>query len=422
MSLLDTGNAVEVGVLLAALAILGFASAGAAVLTSLRRIHVLRRLATGLEAVLALEALLGSYRSALMVLRTAGTAGVVSAAVLLAADGADNHWAAVTGAAAGAGAAVLLVEVGARRLVARRQPASLRAFTAPLVVAHALLRPLTRVAPLSAEAVFLGDLHPPRGRLIDEVRQLRELAAPVDQATRLGPQEEEMLRSVAGLTQTLARDMMVPRGDMDTISTDASLQEVVDLLVTSGHSRIPLYEGSLDRIVGVLYARDVLREAMQRTTGQVDLRRLAKPAFFIPETKKAHELLREFLAKAVHIAIVVDEYGGVEGIVTLEDLVAEIVGPIREEFQQGEAPIVKLGPGEVIAEGQVWLEEVNEVLGTALAGDGFETVGGFVLHRLGRLPKAGDRFEADGVLAEVLSTEGRRVNKVRVKRVAGAEP
>ncbi len=409
-----------VGVLLGSLIVLAFVSASAATLAVLRRAHVLRLAAADRDAVHALEALLGSYRSALVVLRTAAMVAVVASSVLLAASLADDHWAAITGAAAGAAIASALVEISARSLVSQEHVRFFRAMLVPLAIVHAVTRPLTRVAPLSSEAVFprrAGGRAQPSG-VLDELRRLQELARGPLHAGRLDASQEEMIRSIATLTQTAVKEIMVPRHDIDAVSTEAALGDVIDLIVRSGHSRIPLYEGTLDSVVGVLYARDILRVAADPAAGPIDLKRVARPPFFVPETKKAHELLREFLAKSVHTALVVDEYGGVEGIVTLEDVVEEIVGDIQEEFEPGESPIIKLNETEAIVEGQVSLDELNERLGSALAGEGFETVGGFALHHLGRVPKAGDAFEAGGVSMEVVSMAGRRVGKVRVRRLA----
>ena len=203
---------------------------------------------------------------------------------------------------------------------------------------------------------------------------------------------------------------------MATVSTEATLQDLVEVMVKSRHNRIPLYQGTMDHVVGLIYARDVL-SVLAGATDDFDLVRLARPAHFIPETKMANEALSEFLARFIHFAIVVDEYGGVDGLVTLEDLLEEIVGEIEQENEPPETPIVTLNEQEAIVEGQVPLDEVNDVLGLNLEGQGFETLGGFVLHRLGKVPTPGESFESDGLAVEVLSLDGRRVRRVRVRKL-----
>ncbi|MEE9284439.1 MAG: hemolysin family protein [Dehalococcoidia bacterium] len=410
--------------LIGSLIVLAFVSGTGTTLTSIRRTQLSRLVSTDRDAVLELEDRIGSYRSALVVRHTAAVVSVVAPAILLAFTlaerhlGRDDRWWVVTLAGAGSALLIVLVESSVRYLAARDPDRVFRVVAVPLAVLSAVTKPLTRLAPFSPEAALArvdSDADEDAG-LLEEVRQLQEMASANGEQAGLEAEEEKMIRAIVSLRQTAVKEVMVPRPDITAISVEASLPEVVERIIESGHSRMPLFDGTMDNVVGVLYARDILRVASAGEE-QVDLRKIARPPYFVPETKKAHDLLREFLAKTVHFALVVDEYGGVEGVVSLEDLLEEIVGEIEQEFEPPETPIIVLNESEAIVEGQVPLDEVNESLATKLAGEGFETIGGFVLYHLGRIPKPGDSFEAEGVFVEVLSTEGRRVNKLRVRRV-----
>ncbi len=325
-------------------------------------------------------------------------------------------WSAVVAAVASYANAVI-VEAIAKHLATRRSEVFFRYSGPPLAFVGWLLRPLTKPRVVSSrdlrEAPTNG-LTP--GGAMEHVRQLQELVstAQEDPAADIGAYK--MIRAIGALKLKSVREIMTPRPDMATVSTEATLQDLVEVMVKSRHNRIPLYQGTMDHVVGLIYARDVL-SVLAGATDDFDLVRLARPAHFIPETKMANEALSEFLARFIHFAIVVDEYGGVDGLVTLEDLLEEIVGEIEQENEPPETPIVTLNEQEAIVEGQVPLDEVNDVLGLNLEGQGFETLGGFVLHRLGKVPTPGESFESDGLAVEVLSLDGRRVRRVRVRKL-----
>ena len=231
----------------------------------------------------------------------------------------------------------------------------------------------------------------------------------------LDDREVQMIRGVIRLDQTVAREIMVPRVDIVSAEMGTPLATVAEQMIVLGHSRLPVYEGDMDKIVGVAYARDMLGYLNRSEEPPATLTpEIVRPALFIPESKPLGELLNEFQARQVHIAIVIDEYGGVSGVVTIEDLLEEIVGEIRDEFDADEPEIEDAGGGEFFMDAKAGLEDVSELVGVQMKSDGFDTIGGLVYHQLGKIPGRGDSVEYSGVRIEVLSTVGRRLKRLRV--------
>lgn len=236
------------------------------------------------------------------------------------------------------------------------------------------------------------------------------------QVQSLEEDETQMVRSILDLDKTLAREIMVPRIDIVALDAKASLSELVRTVIEAGVSRIPVYENTIDNIVGVVYAKDVLKYWGQPDNGP-SLDQIARAPHFIPETKRVDELLQEFRKKRVHMAIVVDEYGGVAGLVSLEDLMEEIVGEIEDEFDFGAPQMETIGPDEVIMDAAVSIDDLNEALSLDIQGEDFDTVGGLIFDRLGKIPIPGDEIREDGFLVSVLTTTGRRIRKVKISRI-----
>jgi CBS domain containing-hemolysin-like protein len=228
-------------------------------------------------------------------------------------------------------------------------------------------------------------------------------------------EERAMIRGIIKLVGTAAREIMVPRIDIVAVDTEDTVEDVMALIIERGYSRIPLYEGTIDNVVGILYAKDFLRY-FSRGAQPPSLKDIARPPYFIPESKKVDELLSEMRANRVHIAIVVDEYGGTAGLVTIEDLLEEIVGEIEDEYDRSEVTIERISPDEAILDARVSIDDLNEIFGLAIEGEDFDTVGGFVYHLLGRVPTSGDEVCADGLRLRVLNVIGRRIKKVRIVR------
>jgi len=232
--------------------------------------------------------------------------------------------------------------------------------------------------------------------------------------------EREMIRGILELEETTAREIMVPRTDIVAVDTDIPLAKVIDLVLERGYSRIPLYQDTIDNVVGIIYAKDLLRYTRDQES-QASLSDIARPPYFIPESKKIGELLRELQEKKVHIAIVVDEYGGVAGLVTIEDLLEEIVGEIEDEYDTEEPKVEWLNETEAVVDAKLSIDDLNDFFGLSLQTEGFDTVGGFVYSQLGRIPTVNDKVEIEGLTISVLSTLGRRIKKVKIAKTAEAE-
>ncbi|HUW96687.1 MAG TPA: hemolysin family protein [Anaerolineae bacterium] len=226
--------------------------------------------------------------------------------------------------------------------------------------------------------------------------------------------EREMIASVCDFDATLAREIMVPRIDMVALEADASIEEALDVIVETGYSRIPVYEGTIENILGILNAKDLLADLKENDSPQPGLRDLLRPAHFVPETNKVGEVLRELQRERIQLAIVVDEYGGIAGLVTVEDALEEIVGEIEDEYDTVEPFCEMVSDQEAIFNARIDLDDVNSLLDTDLPTEDSDTLGGLIYSSLGGVPKVGDEVELDGVRITVLSLLGRRIKKVRV--------
>jgi magnesium and cobalt exporter, CNNM family len=239
-----------------------------------------------------------------------------------------------------------------------------------------------------------------------------------DAAAATHQEERKLLKSIVDFSDTLVRAVMTPRPDIVAISGDATLEQLTALFREQEYSRIPVYADSLDNILGFVFLKDLI---LIEDPMKVDksILSLLRPAHFVPETKPVTDLLREFQRQRVQSAIVVDEYGGTAGLVTLEDLIEELVGEIRDEYDVESEPVVDEGKGSYVFSGKVDIDEVVERLKVPIEREGFETVGGFLLSRLGRVPGVGESFQIDGLKVVVVEAERRRIRKVRIAR---AEP
>jgi CBS domain containing-hemolysin-like protein len=232
--------------------------------------------------------------------------------------------------------------------------------------------------------------------------------------------ERRMLQSIVDFGEILVREIMTPRPDIVAVRSDATVAEVRDVFREQQYSRIPVYKDNLDNIVGIVFVKDLLLHDEPDAEAQ-PVTALMRPATFVPETKRVPELLKEFQRKQVQAAIVVDEYGGTAGLVTIEDMLEEIVGEIRDEYDVESEPIVDEGGGVFVVSAKVDIDEVAERLEVPIEREGFETVGGFVVSHLGRVPAPGERLTIGDIGVEVLEAERRRVHKVRLRRAVGAE-
>jgi len=234
-------------------------------------------------------------------------------------------------------------------------------------------------------------------------------------------EERELLQSVVEFGDTLVREVMTPRPDVVAVKVTADLFEVRTLFSEQQYSRIPVFRESLDDILGFVFVKDLLG-VTDADNGDRVIEQLLRPAYAVPETKRVAELLKELQRQQVQSAIVHDEYGGTAGLVTIEDLLEEIVGEIRDEYDVESDPIVSNTDGSFVFSGNVSVDDLSDRLQIDVERHGFETVGGYLLSRLGRVPRVGEKIQVDGMHVEILEAERRRVNRVKIRRQANVNP
>ncbi len=276
-----------------------------------------------------------------------------------------------------------------------------------------LLSPFVRVAVALSNLLSLplGGQKRDSATLVTE----EELKTMVDAGQEEGlieQDEKAMILSVLDFGDTVAREVMVPRIDIVAVEVNTPLREALDVIISAGHSRIPVYRNTIDDIVGILYAKDLLR--LLRDNLNPPLAQVLRQPYFTPESKKVSELLQELQSRRVHICIVIDEYGGTAGLVTIEDILEEIVGDIQDEFDAEEPDYVALPDAAgYILDASMNLDDVNELMRVQLPTDESDTLGGFIYDQLGEVPRAGDTVRYGGVLLEVMEVNERRILKVK---------
>lgn len=230
----------------------------------------------------------------------------------------------------------------------------------------------------------------------------------------LNVEEKEMIKGVVDLAEKDAKDIMVPRTDVVFIPTDMPLEEVLDLIAESGFSRFPVYEETIDNVVGILYVKDLLREMVKKKDFTV--KDIARKPYFIPDSKKINALFHDFRKKRVHIAVAVDEYGGVAGIICLEDILEEIVGEIQDEFDDDEVDdIVQTGPSTYLCDTRVSIEDLNEELKIKLPHEDFDTLGGFVFDLFDKIPVKYEKKEYEGMTFVIQDVDGNKIKSVKIE-------
>lgn len=232
-------------------------------------------------------------------------------------------------------------------------------------------------------------------------------------------EESEMIRSIFSLRTTVVREIMVPRTDMACISATASVRELLETIITCGHSRIPVYENTIDNIIGLLYAKDLLKY-WGNNQEQLQLRSIVRPPYFIPETKNLEQLLQEFKRKHVHLAIVIDEYGGTSGLITIEDLLEQIVGDIQDEYDREEALFEVNADGSITADARMPVEDLEEHFCVKIERDNFDSIGGLIFHLTGKIPAIGDAVEDAGLHLAIINADERKIIKVCITRLGAA--
>jgi len=402
-----------------ALVLVAVVSAAEAGVASASRVRLRAMAGRGVRRAEILHDYVEERASTLGALSVARNVAVVLATALgifLITRGTGHTWVALASGAAAALAAVILLDALPRLAVARRpEPWGVR-----LLPVIRLFR--TVFGPLAwainrgvASVVQRSGLE---ARADADTEELLRLANIDTDGEPIEEDERQMIRGIIEMEDTTAREIMAPRIDIVALDAQQTIDDALKLIVEKGFSRIPLYDGTIDNIVGIIYAKDLLRCITENR--RPALTEIARPPYFIPETKRVDDLLAELRQSKVHIAIVVDEYGGTAGLVTIEDLLEEIVGEIQDEYDREEAPIERVSPTEAVLDARVSIDALSELFGYEPdeADQDYDTIGGFVYHHLGKVPVAGDEVRVDGLKLRVLSVLGRRIKKVRATRDA----
>jgi CBS domain containing-hemolysin-like protein len=307
-------------------------------------------------------------------------------------------------------------ELVPRTFTVQRTEQTALAVSRPIFFIARLLKPISKILILLANAtmVLLPGKGLPKGPFVteDEIKRMVDVA---EEEAEIEQEERELIHSVFEFGDTVVREVMVPRPDMVAIPADSSWNAALKIITEAGFSRIPIYEGDTDNIVGVLYAKDLLRR-MHESKKETKVRDLGRSPVFVPEQKKVSELLREMQDQHVHMAIVVDEYGGTAGLVTIEDLIEEIVGEIVDEYDREEPLVEPINEDTIRVDAKMPIDEVNELLSVDLPHEEWDTVGGLVFGLTGRVPQAGEEVRYDSLRFRTERVSGRRIQKVVITK------
>lgn len=278
---------------------------------------------------------------------------------------------------------------------------------------HPVIRLLVWVANMSTR--LFGIKPVPKGPLLTE-EELKTAVSVVEEEGIIEEEEKKMIHHIFEFGDTIVREVMTPRPDMIVLSSKATAEEALDLIMKEGHSRIPMYGDSIDNIIGVLYARDLL-DVFGRGEEKRSLREMLRPALFVPETKRVSELLRELQQKKIHMAIVVDEYGSTVGLATIEDLLEEIVGEIYDEYDLEEKMIEPVSENRIRVDARLPIDELSEHLGADLSNADVDTVGGLVFELSGRVPEKGEEIAFQNLKFKVEKVVGHRIHKILITKL-----
>jgi putative hemolysin len=424
--ILDTTLFVPLLILVGSTALFALLTAAEAVAIHIARRRVTRDPEAGLGGLL--REYVGIRQRTSRALRTGVTAATVAATLAAIALIPDRSGSAalVAGLAVFAGAGA--VRAAARRAARSGPEGAARRLDAPIGLLQSVLTPISLLVALPV--VVIARLLDRRnvGDEIDPGEELIGLLEATDEEDDAMLEERRMMRAALELSNHTARELMTPRTDVTALPTHATFGEAMKVVASSGYSRIPLYEETLDHLVGVVYAKDLLAYV---SSGNVAPRLVdvARPPYLVPETRRADELLTELRRAQVHLAVVVDEYGGTAGVITVEDLIEEIVGEITDEYDAPATEVEQISPAEAIVDGSLTIDELNHLFESEILAEDFDTVGGLIVTSLGRLAVPGDEVVARALDAEgdddevphlefrVLTILGRRIKRVRVLRL-----
>ena len=415
---MDATAWIEIGIIVIALILAATAASAETSLTSISRVRLRQLVEQKLQRAIVIERLHrdpNAYLSTILIVNTVAIIVASSSATLLALHLYHERVAEWLVSLVLSLVVLIACEITPKTLALQRaERVALR--LAPLVAGATLvMRPVVYVLTAVTRLILrmLGGKAEVRGPFVTE-EELKMLVTVGEEEGVIEEEEREMIHGIFEMGDMSVREVMVPRTDLVAIEVNEPVEKAVDLVTKHGHTRIPVYESDIDHIVGVLYAKDLLRAVVRGE--KKSLREIARKPFFTPESNKVQDVLRDLRKNRVHMAIVVDEYGGTAGAVTIEDILEEIVGPIQDEYDIGEEDEIQfINPNEVVLDGRVSVDDVNELLKLNIAADNFDTIGGYVLNQLGATPKVGATLKLGNAELRVEAVQGTRIKKVRIK-------
>ncbi|SHE80539.1 magnesium and cobalt transporter [Desulfacinum infernum DSM 9756] len=248
----------------------------------------------------------------------------------------------------------------------------------------------------------------------DLEKEIQQLIDEGEERGLISEDEGDMIQGIFSFRDTVAREIMVPRTDTLAAPLDTPIESIIRLIVESGHSRIPIYQDSIDNIVGILHAKDLLQYWGKDS---IELRETLRPPYFIPESKKISDVLRDLRHRKSHMAIVIDEYGGTAGVLTLEDIIEEIIGDIMDEYDSEENWLMEQEDGSILVDARLDIEELEDYLDVEFPEGKFESIGGFVISRLGRVPGVNEKIQFQGLEMVVEAADSRKIERIRIRRL-----
>lgn len=415
---MDSESWIAAVLLLAALVLVALAAGAEAALTSISRLRLKHLKDENASHARIIDAILEEPHLALatvLIVDTAATITATACATVLAVQFIPE-WGSVIAVAVLTIVVLMFGHITPRTFAVQRPERVAVALGGFITVTSTVLRPFVRLLTGSTKLVLaaLGRRNLPNSPFLTE-EELSLLLNVGEEEGVVEDEEREMIHSIFEFGDTLVREVMIHRVDIVGVEADTTVVEVVELVLKEGHSRIPVYEETIDNIVGVVYARDLLRYLRDKGQ-QLTVREVMRPPYFVPESKKVDELLHELQQKKVHIAIVVDEYGGTAGLVTIEDILEEIVGEIQDEYDAEPPLIEKLSETEFIFDARSSIDDVNDLLSLNWRANDFDTIGGFVMEQLGKIPDQGDQVVLTNAVISVVSTDGPRLRKVKIAK------
>ena len=407
----------ELAVIAIALVLAAFAASAETSLTSISRVRLRHLSEEGNPRAMQIERLHkdpNGYLSTILIVNTVAIITASSAATLLALRLYQDRVAEWLVSLVLSLIVLMGCEIAPKTLALQRAERVALALAPVVAIATTVMRPVVRVLTGVTNLVVrpIGGKVQVHGPFVteDELKMLLEVG---EEEGVLEEREREMIHGIFEMGDMRVREIMVPRTDLVAIDASRPVQEAVDLVVKHGHTRIPVYDGTIDNIVGVLYAKDLLKAVVQGSPSS--LRETARKPYFTPESNKVQDVLRDLRKNRVHMAIVVDEYGGTAGAVTIEDIIEEIVGPIQDEYDVGEEDEIQfISPNEVVLDGRVSVDDVNDLLKLRIEAEDFDSIGGYVQSRLGATPRAGATLQVGQATLKVEAVRGSRIKKVRI--------